>query len=79
MLVIIQRKIAPEKLGRVMALSGSVMSLSAPAGLIVAGPIAEVIGVPAWFVICGVALTAISIVALIPKSVRSLDDEVLPS
>jgi DHA3 family macrolide efflux protein-like MFS transporter len=74
MLVIIQRKIAPEKLGRVMALSGSVMSLSAPAGLIVAGPIAEVIGVPAWFVICGVALTAISIIALIPKSVRSLDD-----
>jgi DHA3 family macrolide efflux protein-like MFS transporter len=78
MLVIIQRKIAPEKLGRVMALSGSVMSLSAPAGLIVAGPIAEVIGVPAWFVICGVSLFAISVIALIPKSVRSLDDAPTP-
>ncbi|MDR3037668.1 MAG: MFS transporter [Coriobacteriales bacterium] len=73
MMALIQRRIEPKKLGRVMALTGSLMSLAAPAGLVVAGPIADQIGIAPWFIICGAALTLISVVALIPQSTRSLD------
>lgn len=70
---IIQRRISPEKLGRVMALLSSVMSFSAPVGLAIAGPIAEEIGVAAWFVISGIALAVVGVVAYIMPSIRSLD------
>jgi DHA3 family macrolide efflux protein-like MFS transporter len=76
MMTIVQRRVEPKKLGRVMALISSLMSLSAPVGLAVAGPIADKTGVAAWFVICGALLTVISIVALFLKNARSLDDPV---
>ena len=71
---LIQRRIAPEKLGRVMALLSSVMSFSAPVGLAIAGPIAERIGVAAWFVISGICLFAAGVAAFLTPSIRSLDD-----
>jgi DHA3 family macrolide efflux protein-like MFS transporter len=70
---LIQRRIAPEKLGRVMALFSSVMSFSAPVGLAVAGPIAEQIGVAPWFVICGFGLVVLSIFVFLSPSIKSLD------
>ncbi|MDR3053695.1 MAG: MFS transporter [Coriobacteriales bacterium] len=70
---LIQRRIAPEKLGRVMALLGVVFSVASPIGLLVAGPVAEALGVAPWFVISGVGMVAVAIAALIPPSVRSLD------
>ncbi|NLG10239.1 MAG: MFS transporter, partial [Coriobacteriaceae bacterium] len=72
---IIARKIKPEKLGRVMALMGTVMSLSAPIGLMIAGPIAEYTGVPFWFLASGVGLVAIPIIAMLFPSIRALDRE----
>jgi DHA3 family macrolide efflux protein-like MFS transporter len=70
---VIQRLIAPEKLGRVLALTNSVMSLAAPVGLAICGPIAEVTGVAWMFVICGVAMCAVVLIGLIPPSIRALD------
>lgn len=72
---IIARKIKPEKLGRVMALMGTVMSLSAPIGLMIAGPIAEFTGVPFWFLASGAGLVAIPIIAMLFPSIRALDRE----
>jgi DHA3 family macrolide efflux protein-like MFS transporter len=76
MMTIVQRRIAPKELGRVMALISALMSLSAPVGLVIAGPVADEIGVASWFVICGSILALISLAAFIPKSTRSLDDPV---
>ena len=72
---IIARKIKPEKLGRVMALLGTVMSLSAPIGLMIAGPIAEYTGVPFWFVASGVGLMVLPIIATLFPSIRALGRE----
>lgn len=70
---LIQRRIAPQKLGRVMALFNSIMSFAAPLGLAVAGPIADQIGVASWFVISAVCLAVVGVLAFLLPSIRSLD------
>jgi DHA3 family macrolide efflux protein-like MFS transporter len=77
MAAMIQRKIAPEKLGRVMALLISVMSIAAPIGLLIAGPIAEITGVAVMFVVSGAALVLVAVVAFIPPSLRGLDNDLV--
>ena len=62
-----QETIAPEKLGRVFSLMGSLMSVSMPVGLLISGPVAEKYGVALWFVVTGVAtcvLVAVNLVLL---------------
>ena len=70
---IVQRNFPPEKLGRVMALMSVIMSLAAPAGLFIAGPIAEIIGITPWFVFGGAALVILAGAILLLPSVRTLD------
>jgi len=55
---IVQAAVAPEMQGRVFTLIGSVGSGMAPLGLIVAGPVADLLGVRTWFVFGG-AVTAL--------------------
>lgn len=57
-----QESIAPEALGRAFSLIGSVMSLSMPLGLLIAGPCAEKLGVEFWFLISGVAMVGVTAV-----------------
>jgi DHA3 family macrolide efflux protein-like MFS transporter len=52
----LQETIPPEALGRVFSLTGSLMSLAMPLGLLISGPFAEKHGVPFWFFITGVAI-----------------------
>lgn len=51
---IIQQSFPPEQLGRVMGVTMALTSLAGPIGLIFAGPLADLIGVAAMFVIAGV-------------------------
>lgn len=60
-----QETIAPEKLGRVFSLMGSLMSVSMPVGLLISGPVAEKYGVALWFVVTGVATCALVAVNLV--------------
>ncbi|WP_249303721.1 MFS transporter [Qiania dongpingensis] len=55
-----QETIAPEKMGRAFSLLGLIGSLAMPAGLLVGSPIAEKIGVHAWFFISGVGILLIT-------------------
>jgi DHA3 family macrolide efflux protein-like MFS transporter len=52
----IQESIAPEMMGKVFSLLMTAMTLSMPIGLLVAGPVVEVVGVNTWFFWTGVAL-----------------------
>ncbi len=68
-----QAKINPSKLGRVMSLTMTMMMLMTPVGLLVAGPVAERVGVATWFAVSG-ALIAISGLAMWAfKGIRDLD------
>jgi len=53
-----QETIAPEMMGKVFSLLMAAMTLAMPIGLLVAGPVSEVVGVDRWFLWSGVALIA---------------------
>ena len=57
-----QEQIKPEYLGRVFSLTGSIMSLAMPIGLILSGFFADRIGVNYWFLISGVLITGIALI-----------------
>ena len=68
-----QERIKPEYLGRVFSLSISTMSLAMPLGLLFAGAFAENIGVHMWFLISGIGIIAIAILALLLPSISAID------
>ena len=70
-----QEKIKPEYLGRVFSLTGSIMSLAMPVGLILSGIFADRIGVNNWFLISGILIVGIAIVCPLILAVKSLDDK----
>lgn len=49
----VQRTIDDEHLGKVLSLITSVMSFAAPIGMIIAGPISEIIGISNWMILAG--------------------------
>lgn len=56
-----QETIAPEMMGKVFSLMMAAMTLAMPIGLLMAGPVSEVIGVDTWFFWSGVAMVATGI------------------
>lgn len=68
-----QQKIKPEYLGRVFSLTGSVISLAMPAGLIISGFFADRIGVNHWFLMSGIVIMVIAAACHLVPAVRGLD------
>lgn len=68
-----QEKIKPEYLGRVFSLTGSIMSLAMPLGLILSGFFADRIGVNHWFLVSGILVISIAIICPMVNEVRKLD------
>ena len=70
-----QEKIKPEYLGRVFSLTGSIMSLAMPLGLILSGFFADRIGINHWFLISGILIIGIAIVCPMMTEIRKLDSK----
>jgi DHA3 family macrolide efflux protein-like MFS transporter len=68
-----QEKIKPEYLGRVFALTGSIISCAMPLGLILSGVLADRIGVNRWFLLSGILIIGIAFLCRLVPSVRELD------
>lgn len=68
-----QEKVEPQYLGRVFALTGSVISLAMPLGLGLSGLFADRVGVSTWFLISGALIVAIALLSMINPAIRSLD------
>ena len=66
-------KINPEYLGRVFSLTGSMMSLAMPIGLILDGFFADSIDVNHWFLLLGILIICIAIVCPMITEIRKLD------
>lgn len=58
LMAIMQASVAPDMQGRVFMLMGSLISLTSPIGLAIAGPVSDTIGLQAWYLtaalLCGV-------------------------
>jgi DHA3 family macrolide efflux protein-like MFS transporter len=70
---VIQRHTPEEKLGRVMGLFSSAMSLASPIGLAISGVAAEQTGIAPWFLISGCVMAALSLIPLALPGVLALD------
>ncbi|MEA4962380.1 macrolide efflux MFS transporter Mef(A) [Lutispora sp.] len=68
-----QEKIKPEYLGRVFSLTGSIISLAMPIGLILSGAFADRIGVNYWFLISGMLIIGIATICPLVNDIRKLD------
>lgn len=76
MMALFQTRIAPEYLGRVFSLSGSLMSLAGPVGLGIAGLFAEIVGVSRWFFISGLLICGIAVLCVAVPGVRHSDHQI---
>jgi MFS transporter, DHA3 family, macrolide efflux protein len=63
-LAILQATVPADLQGRVFAVNWSCVTAMAPLGLAIAGPVADWFGASIWYVIAGLALTTVGIVAL---------------
>jgi len=70
---VVQASVAPGMQGRVFALIQSAVTAIAPVGLVVAGPVADVMGVRAWYVMGGAVCAAMGVVGFFVPAVRRIE------
>lgn len=61
----IQQRIPPENLGKVISSVTSVMSLGFPLGMLIAGPVAEAVGVNNWMIIAGLLMFLVGVLSFL--------------
>ena len=72
---LMQERIAPDYLGRVFGLYGSVASLAMPIGLMLSGAFADTVGTQNWFALTGVICIALAGLMYGIPSIRHIDWE----
>jgi DHA3 family macrolide efflux protein-like MFS transporter len=74
LLAAVQAAVEPEMQGRVFSLIGSFSAAMSPLGLIIAGPVADYMGVQSWFIIGGVVCALMGIVGFFIPAVMTFED-----
>ena len=72
-MALIQEKVEPEYLGRVLGLSGAIMTLASPIGLIATALFADRTGISLWFVVAGVITLLCGAACIALPSIRNCD------
>jgi DHA3 family macrolide efflux protein-like MFS transporter len=75
LLAVVQAVVAPDMQGRVFTLISSLASAMTPLSLLIAGPVADQIGVQSWFVIGGVVTAAIGIGAFLVPAIVNIESQ----
>jgi DHA3 family macrolide efflux protein-like MFS transporter len=70
----VQAAVAPEMQGRVFTLIGTMAAAMSPIGLIIAGPIADKLGVQTWFIIGGIVTGLMGISSLFIPAIMHFED-----
>jgi DHA3 family macrolide efflux protein-like MFS transporter len=70
---IFQSVIEPDMQGRAFTLIGSACSAMSPIGMAIAGPVADVLGVQAWYVVGGLVCILLSVRALTNPTVINIE------
>jgi MFS transporter, DHA3 family, macrolide efflux protein len=73
-MAILQSCVAPEMQGRVFALLGSLISLSSPIGLAMAGPVSDWLGIQVWFLIAGILCIAVGVYGFLSPALLHIED-----
>jgi DHA3 family macrolide efflux protein-like MFS transporter len=74
LMAILQSTVAPEIQGRVFTLFGSLIWITSPLGLSMAGPISDWLGLQVWYLVAGVlGIAAVSVFLLVPAA-RNIEE-----
>ncbi len=71
---VIQAAVEPEMQGRVFMLIVSVASAATPLGLAIAGPLADALGVQAWFIVGGIFTTLMGVAGFFIPAIVNLEN-----
>jgi DHA3 family macrolide efflux protein-like MFS transporter len=74
LMAVLQVIVPADMQGRVFTLLQSAAGAMIPLGLVIAGPLAEVLGVQIWFLVAGIAMAVMGIGALFVPAITRLDD-----
>jgi DHA3 family macrolide efflux protein-like MFS transporter len=74
-LSIFQVYVPPEMQGRIFTMLISVVSVMAPVGVAIGGPLADAIGVQNLYVVGGVGCLALAVLWALTPKIRYLEDE----
>jgi DHA3 family macrolide efflux protein-like MFS transporter len=72
---ILQATIAPDYQGRVFSLVGSLAGIVAPIGLVAAAPVAEIVGVGAWYLAGGVVCMVMGLAGFLVPSLLAIEED----
>jgi len=75
LMAIMQEKIDNEYQGRVFTMFGSILYLSTPVGLAIAGPVSDALGVQFWFVLAGILVLVTMCGGMAFKSLRNIETD----
>ena len=71
---VLQGTVAPELQGRVFMLFGSLITLTSPIGLLIAGPVTDLVGIQVWYVTAGALCLFAGVAAFFTPSVMNIED-----
>lgn len=77
-MALIQKKVEPEYLGRVLGLSGAIMTLASPIGLLASAAWGGRTGVPVWFFLSGAVTLVCGLLTVLSPAIRACDRPGLP-
>jgi DHA3 family macrolide efflux protein-like MFS transporter len=72
-MAILQANVAPEIQARVLTLLNSVLSISSPLGLALAGPVADWLGLQAWYLAAGALLGMTAGAFYLTPAIRNIE------
>ncbi len=72
---LLQSKVEPEMQGRVFTMVGSLAASMSPLGMIIAAPVAEFLGLHAWYIMGGLACILMGISGFMIRVVYTIDDQ----
>jgi len=74
LIAMLQSTVSPDVQGRVFGLIGSMSSLTAPIGLMLAGPITDLLGLQIWYLVAGALCLLQGIAFFFVPSVRHIEE-----
>ncbi len=74
-LAIFQIAVPPEKQGRVFTLLGSLLGLTSPLGLAIAGPVSDWLGLQVWYWVAGLLSTGVGVTFLFNRAILQIEDK----
>jgi len=72
---VMQSTVPPEMQGRFFTLVSAMSTAMNPIGLIFAGPATDVIGVTVWYIIGGVGMIILGLIAIFVPAVRNIEEQ----